>query len=517
MTIPSVPPTGLALLGAVARLLNSGQAAEDALAQAAELLRAGLPAERVGIWMREPNASTFRGLVAPAEEAGSAGPGPWRGRRAVPERPPEAERVHLVHEGEWLGVLDASVAPERRERAAGLLQVMGDVLAPYLASIELSEDLAHEVALRAREIESQRRFISLVIDTLPVGLYVVDRDYRIHLWNRKREAGTQGLPREDVMGRSVFDVLTRQPAGELKAEFDEVFRTGEIRQLELDVGSGAGRRTFRISKIPMRLEGDDVTHVLTLGEDVTRWRQAQQQVMQSEKLAAIGQLAAGVMHEINNPLATISVCVSALEARLEALARNAQGDFREYLQVIEKEVERCTRIVDGLLDFSRPKAARKRRLDLHVLLEETLFLLKHHKGFRKLQVDRSFDPGLPPVLGNGDQLTQVFIALALNAVDAMERGGRLGLRTSRADAEGPFVRVAIEDSGVGIPPEDLTRIFEPFYTTKPQGRGTGLGLSICYGIVAEHGGRITVESTPGRGSVFTVWLPVEGEAVRGEA
>ena len=506
MTIPSTSPSGLALLGAVARLLNSGQASGDVLVEVAELLRAGLPAARVGIWMREPNASTFRGLVAPPEH--DTGGGPWHGRRAVPERTPDAERVHLVHEGEWLGVLDAVVGADRRPAAAEVLQVVGDVLAPFLASIELSEDLAYEVALRARELESQRRFIGLVIDTLPVGLYVVDRDYRIHLWNRKRETGTQGLPREDVMGRSVFDVLTRQPAAELKAEFDDVFRTGEIRQFELDVGSGAGRHTFRISKIPMRMEGDDVTHVMTLGEDVTQWRQAQEQMMQSEKLAAIGQLAAGVMHEINNPLATISVCVSALESRLEKPEDVAREDFLEYLQIIDKEVERCTRIVDGLLDFSRPKAGAKQPLALNHLLEESLFLLKHHKGFRKLRVERALADALPPVLGNGEQLTQVFMALALNAIDAMEKGGRLGIRTETGAPEPGLVRVVIEDSGTGIPEEDLPRIFEPFYTTKPQGRGTGLGLSICYGIVAEHGGRITVESTPGQGSAFTVWLPV---------
>jgi len=186
----------------------------------------------------------------------------------------------------------------------------------FLASIELSEDLAYEVALRSREIEEQRRFITLVIDCLPVGLYVVDREYRIQIWNRKREMGTQGLRRDEVVGRPVFEVLTRQNAHQLREEFDDVFGTGHIRQMDLEVAVGGDTKYYRISKIPMRQDGETITHVITIGEDVTETHVAQQRILQSEKLAAIGQLAAGIMHEINNPLATIGACVAALDNRV---------------------------------------------------------------------------------------------------------------------------------------------------------------------------------------------------------
>ena len=230
-----------------------------------------------------------------------------------------------------------------------------------------------------------------------MGLYVVDRDYRIQVWNRQREIGAPGLRRDQVMGRQVFEVLTRQPAEELRAEFDRVFQTGEIQQAELEVTLGGEARSFRLTKIPMRLEGDEISHVITIGEDVTDSRRIQGQIMQSEKLAAIGQLAAGVMHEINNPLATISACVAAITGRLDEL-RHGAGAVEEYLEIIDKEVDRCTRIVDGLLDFSRPKGKAKGRVVLNALVDETLFLMKHHQRFKRLTVARELDVTLPATM-----------------------------------------------------------------------------------------------------------------------
>jgi two-component system, NtrC family, sensor kinase len=488
----------------VAKLLNAGQEAEETLAAVAQVLHGGLPADRVVIWYRDVQTGCFRAAMAPPGDGASQ---LTESLDKIPADGPGV-RLSLEHEEALMGLLE--VRPDVGHTEREILSLVADLISPFLASLALSADLAVEVAAQSREIDEQRRFISLIIDSLPVGLYVVDRDYRIQIWNRQREVGAPGLRRDEVMGRQVFDVLTRQPAEELRADFDRVFQTGEILQDELDVNLAGEVRSFRLSKIPMRLGGDQISHVITIGEDVTESRRIQGQIMQSEKLAAIGQLAAGVMHEINNPLATISACVAAIEGRVGALAGAEKASVEEYLEIIDKEVDRCTRIVDGLLDFSRPKGKTKGRVTLNAVVDETLFLLKHHQRFKRLSLVRELDMSLPPTNANTEQLTQVLMALMLNAVDAMDdRRGKLTVRTGRNPNRSDEVFVEIEDNGVGIPRADQSKIFEPFYTTKPPGRGTGLGLSICYGIVEDHRGRIEVDSQPGRGSIFRVFLPVQ--------
>ena len=491
--------SALALAGSVAELIGGGLDAASTLAAVADKLRQGLGAELVRLWVRGIGSSSFGVVSSPT----TAEPARVASLEAVAADPRDV-RFALEHGGTDVGLLEARLETGVRERET--LTVVGHILAPYLASLELSEDLAGEVVAQSREIEEHRRFTSLIIDSLPLGLYVVDREYRIQVWNRKRETGTQGLRRDAVVGRPVFEVLTRQPAEQLREEFDRIFRTGEIQLSELEVTLGNEVRVFRLSKIPMRLDRDAITHVITIGEDVTDSRAVQGRIMQSEKLAAVGQLAAGVMHEINNPLATIGACVAAMQGKLED-GQATSGALGEYLDIIDREVERCSSIVDGLLDFSRPKGQSKAPLSVSALLDETLFLLKHHQRFKRMAVERELEAGLPRILGNKEQLIQALMALLLNAVDAMEQGGRLTVRGARA-AHDDEVMVEVADTGVGIPRESQAKIFEPFYTTKQPGRGTGLGLSICYGIVEDHRGRIEVESIPGQGATFRVFLPV---------
>jgi two-component system, NtrC family, sensor kinase len=492
---------GLAVLREVASTLNRDLTPEAILEAVVDLLRDVLPAAQVTLWRRGPGGVEVAGLSSPRQERSAPG------LDALPEAPGHL-RVPLGHAGHQLGVLEVAPLPTGRPPDPDLCGTVAEVLAPFLDAVLLSEDLAAELATRAREVQEQRRFMNLVIDSLPVGLYVVDRDYRILVWNRKRETGTQGMRRAQVLGRRVFEVLTRLPAAQLRAELDEIFDHGEVVQRELEVGGGeeAEKRFYRLTKVPMRLGGDAVSHVITIGEDITERRAARQRIMQSEKLADGGQLAAGVMHEINNPLATIGACVAAIEARLGEVS---DPTAREYLEIIDAEVQRCTGIVDQLLDFSRPRntAARRKPEDLNALVEQTLFLLKHHARFKRLTVERELDEGLPPVAVDGERLVQAFMAIMLNAADAMERGGILRVRTGRNPGREDELVVGLEDTGVGIPPAALDKIFEPFFTTKPPGRGTGLGLTICYGIIEEQGGRIRVNSQPGLGTTFEIFLP----------
>src|SRR6267378_2890789 len=499
---------GLRVLAEVAGILAVGLASEDALAAAAGALRRGLGLRRCRVWLRNPDGAAYHPIVAAGDE-----PTPRDFPAPRPEwlrGGPHREHIQggtllrfpLVHDDEALGLVEIVVpAGGPAGVAHDVTLVVAQILAPVIAATELSQDLASEVALRTREVQAQRNFSARIIDSLPVGLYVIDRAFRIRAWNRKRETGTQGVSREDALGREVFDVLDRQPRDLLKREFDRVFATGEIQTVEMDSQATGEARHYRITKIPMRTDGEDISHVITIGEDVTAWRQAQQRLAQSEKLAAVGQLAAGVMHEINNPLATILACSEALALRF--------GEQDEYLKIIDTEVQRCRRIVEGLLDFSRPKqSGHKTAADINAIIDQTLFLLKHHERFKWLTIDRQLESGLPQFQADAERLVQCFMALMLNAMDAMNSRGVLTVRTHRNPQRSDEIMVEFIDTGTGIRQEDLPKIFEPFFTTKPQGRGTGLGLSVAYGIVEEHRGRIEVESQIGVGTNFKVFLPV---------
>jgi len=508
-----LPEAALEVMTEVSGYLASGFDTPEVQAAVLGVLERAFGLASCRLWVRSADGASFRAVVAPGDaEPPAAEAEAVRGLLArSPARFSEDEsslRLPLVYEGETLGLLEVTARAGRvPEPVRQTVVILANIFSPLLAAAELSEDLASEVALRTREVEAQRRFTAQIIDSLPVGLYVIDREYRIQAWNRKRETGTQGVGRQEVLGRTVFEVLHRQPRELLRQEFDRIFQTGRMEQMEVESSASGELRYYRLTKIPMRLDGDEVTHVITIGEDITEWKSVQQQIAQTEKLAAVGQLAAGVMHEINNPLATIGACLEALAMRAEYLPGSARQAFDEYLRIMESELGRCKRIVDGLLDFSRPKARQKKPVPINQVVEDALFLVRHHDRFKRIELVRRLREDLPMVRANPEQLIQAFLALMINAIDAMEGEGRLTVSTGWSPDRKDEVFVAFSDTGIGIPAEYLSKIFEPFFTTKAPGRGTGLGLSICYGIVAEHGGRIEVESAPGGGSTFRVLLP----------
>jgi two-component system NtrC family sensor kinase len=383
----------------------------------------------------------------------------------------------------------------------------------YLGARESAATLAQEVDRRTAESEMQQRFTEAIIDTLPLSLYAIDREYRIVAWNRNRELGELGLPRGEALGRNIFDVLTKQSRELLEREFARVFATGEIHRIEQESVTESGETNhWLISKIPMRAdENDEVSHVITVGENITARVRAHRAVARAEKLAAVGRLAAGVVHEINNPLATIAACAESLEKRIEEGAFNDSPDaedLREYLGLIRDEAFRCKTITNGLLDFSRLRAGQRVPVDVTEVIKATARLVTHQQRGDNIQIVIEAAAGLPSVSGDVGQLQQAVVALATNAIDAMPEGGTLTLRAIRSDSR---VLVQVRDTGIGIAPENMTKIFDPFFTTKDVGRGTGLGLAVCYGILSDHGGRLDVRSTVGVGTTFTITLPVADE------
>jgi two-component system, NtrC family, sensor kinase len=400
---------------------------------------------------------------------------------------------------------------ERRliDAAAQQTSLAAHICSLYQAARDTSLSLAREVERRTAESEAQKRFIEAIVDSLPLSLYAIDREYRVAAWNRNRELGELGIPRGSVLGKNVFDVLTRQPREMLQEEFARVFASGEIERIEQETPSPKGDiRHWVISKIPMWADMTaEVSHVITVGEDVTERVEANRAVARAEKLAAVGRLAAGVVHEINNPLATISACAESLEARLNEGSFDgspALDDLREYLGLIRSEAFRCKSITMGLLDFSRTRTSQHVIINLGDVISSAGRLLSHQKRSPEVQFKLDIAPELYPVSGDPGQLQQAVIALATNALDAMGDSGALSIVARNSEDK---VIVEVTDTGVGIPPENLAKIFEPFFTTKEIGRGTGLGLAVCYGILTEHGGSLDVQSTVGTGTTFTITLP----------
>jgi two-component system, NtrC family, sensor kinase len=359
--------------------------------------------------------------------------------------------------------------------------------------------------------EEHRKFTEAVLDALPVSLYVIDRDYRIVTWNKHREIGVQGIPRDSAIGRNVFEVLARYSQGRLRQEFERAFRTGRIERIEQQTTDEDGStKHWLVSKIPMQdKETGEVTHVITVGEDVTMRVEAIHAVGRAEKLAAVGRLAAGVVHEINNPLATIAACAESLEQRViegtfSAEAPEVVDDLSEYLGLIKSEAFRCKSITTGLLDFSRVRTGNRHPLDVGEMIKASANLISHQKRGDNIKIKVDVEHDIPMINADGGHIQQAVIALATNAIDAMPEGGSLTLRTF---SQTHRVVIEIADTGLGIPPENLSKIFEPFFTTKEVGKGTGLGLAVCYGIVTEHNGRLSVRSNVGKGTTFSIFLP----------
>jgi signal transduction histidine kinase len=233
-------------------------------------------------------------------------------------------------------------------------------------------------------------------------------------------------------------------------------------------------------------------------------RETQLQIGQSEKLAAIGRLAAGVAHEIKNPLTSI-LNFAYLVKENKTVDKDALRD----INTIIEETNRVTKIVRELLDFARQSPAKKENIEINQILQQLLALIVKQKEFRRIRFIEEYDETLPSLLADRNQLQQVFLNLLLNSAESIVEEGTITLNTRD---HGDHCTITINDTGCGIKPEDLNKIFDPFFTTKPVGKGTGLGLSISYGIVKQYGGEIHCDSTEGEGSAFSVKLPYQQAA-----
>ena len=354
------------------------------------------------------------------------------------------------------------------------------------------------------ELTEANEFLNRLLDSMVGVVVAADLAGRVIFVNKNVEK-VLGYSPEALVGKKLWQIAPREDLRRVR------------RTLEREGGRALGLRTVIRARggeeVPVRINSSfvyregrpvgtvgvitDLREHLKIEENLV---QARMQVVQSEKLAHLGRMAAGVAHELNNPLTGITIYAELLKESLP-VDSPAQGD----LSAILEDADRCRDIVRGLLDYSRQSQIAVEELELSHILEEALGLIRDETVFMHVEIARQYDPNPLPIEGDPRLLRQVFINLIMNAVDAMEGRGSLTLHTF-LDADG--MRVAeVGDSGPGIQPADLARVFDPFFTTKEVGKGTGLGLSVAFGVVSRHGGEITVSSTGPQGTVFQVRLP----------
>jgi two-component system NtrC family sensor kinase len=272
---------------------------------------------------------------------------------------------------------------------------------------------------------------------------------------------------------------------------------GELAQL----ASSFNQMTSDLKKADEKLVEWGKTLELKVRERTEELRKTENQLIQSDKVVSLGKLAAGVAHEINSPLTGILTYSSLL------LKAKQEGDpDKEDLEVIVNETNRCKKIVKGLLDFARQTAPQKALSDINEVIDKSIDLISHQASMQSVKIERRVKPDLPKMMIDMGQIQQVFINILLNAIEAMPQGGTL---TVSSGIEDEMAAIRFTDTGVGIPEENLRKILDPFFTTKQQGKGTGLGLSVSYGIIERHRGKLEVKSKVGKGSTFTVKLPIK--------
>jgi two-component system, NtrC family, sensor kinase len=388
-------------------------------------------------------------------------------------------------------------------------------LAGYVGIAIENATLYRSLQRKVEEYERLKEFSENIVESINVGILAADLDDRVESWNTQMEQLT-GIHRADAVGKRLSDLLP----SDLVGEFDRVRGETGIHNIYKFVlktgrvpvnGNGARQKEaiLNLAIAPLVSKEQEQIGRLIIFDDITDRAELEQRLVQADKLSSIGLLAAGVAHEVNTPLAVISTYAQMLAKQV---AEDAQKSI--ILDKIAKQTFRASEIVNSLLNFSRTSTTSFGEVNLNRIITETLSLLEHQLQKAGIQVKTSLDPDLALLQGNTGKLQQVFLNLFLNARDAMQGSGTLEIRTWSDQGS---IKAEVADTGTGIAPEHLHRIYDPFFTTKAARKGTGLGLSVTYGIIQEHGGSIEVSNRLSGGARFRIELPTARRAVGDEA
>jgi len=370
------------------------------------------------------------------------------------------------------------------------------ISSPVALAIE-NASLYQQASVRTLELERLKDYSENIIESLTVGVAVLDQQGEIIGWNRVLE-GIFSLAKGEVIGQKLQQVLGPQNFSAIfPGDTQQDFRL--LSEITLEMAEG-DKRIFDIAKTPLFDNRMVPYGTIIVFEDITEKIRLQQQLVTSEKLASIGLLSAGVAHEINTPLTGISSYIQLLQKKL------TDSHYAQILEKMEAQTDRVSRIIKNLLNFARnPAESAFHKVSIPDSLKEIISLIEYKLKAMSIKLEMNLAP-VKPIWAQGERLQQVFINIILNAIDAMPKGGTLRIQAAQ---EGQEVVIRIADTGTGIQPQHLLHIFDPFFTTKGIGKGTGLGLSISYAIIKEHDGHISVNSEVGKGTCFTITVPVD--------
>ena len=411
----------------------------------------------------------------------------------------------LKKNGEFAGLIQAFNAST--DVTAKRIEVLNTIAECYTLSMKNYDLVRHQKIDNANleawrwELMQSRNTLRAMFDSIPTSIYIVDGKYKIVAINNSRSIRAEQKP-SSLVGHICYEVLYNhsQPCQGCRVNETFLSKKSTIRTDRQWIKNDQ-ITDWEISTYAILDESDEPAQVIIFEQDVTQEKRLEANLIQSEKLAAVGQLAAGVAHEINNPL-------SAVIANAQLLRRDLPVDSidaRESVELIEIAGLRASQVVRNLMGFARKEQYDFVAIDLNETVLNALSLVKHELASRSMEITTNLQEDLPMIHASKDHLQSVWINIILNALDSMESGkGLIQISTTYLDDE---FKVRFSDNGAGIPPDKVTKIFEPFFTTKDPGRGTGLGLSICHRIVKQHGGFIQVDSLTGTGTSFTISLP----------